>query len=455
MKDGKHPNPNTIHPIAGYDKEIYVKPTITNPNIIVGDFTYIADSDFESHVSHLYEGGIKMIKYLLFFSILFVTGCQQKEIPDNGVDDDGNNSISLVEGDTKSNLNEENQSYYIDLAKDIELSLGDINLYLSNTGMDLYTKDMKDSLMSEEFQNGMFEESVIELNEIFENLVKVINDFLDNESVERSVDLDKMLEDLNESIDTMRTVAVKFFNGKDDYFNNYIKLEEKVNTQLSDILETLGVHNESSDLINYEFTQAIESAKMCYSSGKIECVWDNFELAHQLIQSENEKQILEDLKYVYEGKMNNYFYDKAIEYAKMGDFNKSDEYRNKVTASLSGVSAQQVEEMGSISFEHLELVKDYFTLKEKTSELIVDTDGKQIWKIQSISDDLFIKGSYVGEGNFIIKLLDDNQDLLKIVVNEIGDYILDKKIKLPYEGMYYIEIICTDGEFEYSWDFTE
>ena len=48
MKDGKHPNPNTIHPIAGYDKEIYVKPTITNPNIIVGDFTYIADSDFES-----------------------------------------------------------------------------------------------------------------------------------------------------------------------------------------------------------------------------------------------------------------------------------------------------------------------------------------------------------------------------------------------------------------------
>ncbi len=27
MKDGKIPNPMTIHPIAGYDKEIYVKPT--------------------------------------------------------------------------------------------------------------------------------------------------------------------------------------------------------------------------------------------------------------------------------------------------------------------------------------------------------------------------------------------------------------------------------------------
>ena len=55
MKDGKIPNPNTINPIEGYDKEIYIKPTIKNKNIIVGDFSYIADSDFESHVTHHYE----------------------------------------------------------------------------------------------------------------------------------------------------------------------------------------------------------------------------------------------------------------------------------------------------------------------------------------------------------------------------------------------------------------
>ena len=54
MKNGKCPDPNTIHPISGYDKEIYVKPTIKNENIVVGDFTYIADSDFESHVTHHY-----------------------------------------------------------------------------------------------------------------------------------------------------------------------------------------------------------------------------------------------------------------------------------------------------------------------------------------------------------------------------------------------------------------
>ena len=54
MKSRKTPDPNVIHPIAGYEKEIYVKPTVTNPNIIVGDFTYIADLEFESHVTHFY-----------------------------------------------------------------------------------------------------------------------------------------------------------------------------------------------------------------------------------------------------------------------------------------------------------------------------------------------------------------------------------------------------------------
>ena len=36
MKNGKQPDPMVIHPIANYDKEIYVKPTLKNPQIIVG-----------------------------------------------------------------------------------------------------------------------------------------------------------------------------------------------------------------------------------------------------------------------------------------------------------------------------------------------------------------------------------------------------------------------------------
>ena len=36
MKDGKTPNPNVIHPIKGYDNEIYITPIIKTPNIIFG-----------------------------------------------------------------------------------------------------------------------------------------------------------------------------------------------------------------------------------------------------------------------------------------------------------------------------------------------------------------------------------------------------------------------------------
>ena len=62
MQNKELPDPNKIYPIPGYEKEIYVKPTVKNKNIIVGEFTYIADSDFESHVTHHYEfNGDKLI----------------------------------------------------------------------------------------------------------------------------------------------------------------------------------------------------------------------------------------------------------------------------------------------------------------------------------------------------------------------------------------------------------
>lgn len=51
----KLPSPDTIYPISNYKDEINIKPTIRNKNIIVGDFTYFADKEFESHVTHLYE----------------------------------------------------------------------------------------------------------------------------------------------------------------------------------------------------------------------------------------------------------------------------------------------------------------------------------------------------------------------------------------------------------------
>lgn len=55
MKNGITPDPKKIFPVPNCDTVIYVKPAIKNPNIIVGDFTYFSDVDFESHVTHHYE----------------------------------------------------------------------------------------------------------------------------------------------------------------------------------------------------------------------------------------------------------------------------------------------------------------------------------------------------------------------------------------------------------------
>ena len=48
-------SPDTIFPIKNCSTLVLVKPTITNPNIIVGDFTYFSDVDFEKHVLHHYD----------------------------------------------------------------------------------------------------------------------------------------------------------------------------------------------------------------------------------------------------------------------------------------------------------------------------------------------------------------------------------------------------------------
>jgi virginiamycin A acetyltransferase len=50
----KQPDPNIKFPLDGHPVT-YIKPTLTRSNIIVGDFSYFSDVDFEKHVTHHYE----------------------------------------------------------------------------------------------------------------------------------------------------------------------------------------------------------------------------------------------------------------------------------------------------------------------------------------------------------------------------------------------------------------
>jgi virginiamycin A acetyltransferase len=55
MENSELPDPNVIFPVHNIKTVTYIKPTIKNKNIIVGDFTYFSDIDFEKHVTHFYD----------------------------------------------------------------------------------------------------------------------------------------------------------------------------------------------------------------------------------------------------------------------------------------------------------------------------------------------------------------------------------------------------------------
>lgn len=82
---------------------------------------------------------------------------------------------------------------------------------------------------------------------------------------------------------------------------------------------------------------------------------------------------------------------------------------------------------------------------------IVDSNGKQIWKIYISNDSLHFTGTYKGTGNFIVKLSDNNQNLVELIANEIGDYISDKTVSVPYVGWYYLEVDSVEGACNYNW----
>ena len=55
VKEISAPDPNRVFPIRDYEGLVNVKPTVRNPNIIVGDFTYYSGNNFEAQVTHHYD----------------------------------------------------------------------------------------------------------------------------------------------------------------------------------------------------------------------------------------------------------------------------------------------------------------------------------------------------------------------------------------------------------------
>ena len=55
IKEISAPDPSRVYPMRDYQGLVNVKPTVRNPNVIVGDFTYYSGNNFESRVTHHYD----------------------------------------------------------------------------------------------------------------------------------------------------------------------------------------------------------------------------------------------------------------------------------------------------------------------------------------------------------------------------------------------------------------
>ena len=67
-----------------------------------------------------------------------------------------------------------------------------------------------------------------------------------------------------------------------------------------------------------------------------------------------------------------------------------------------------------------------------------------------VKDTFRIKADYSGSGNFIIWLLDSNQEEYDLLCNEIGTYKLDTSRNIP-EGYYYIKVEWNGGSWDAQW----
>lgn len=129
---------------------------------------------------------------------------------------------------------------------------------------------------------------------------------------------------------------------------------------------------------------------------------------------------------------------------KMNEYNKM--YKKEMKAKDS--TDDSIYEYDSSTVDNY--ADDTSDLKD---QLTIDTDGKQIWKVYLVDGTFSFEAKYRGTGNFIVTLLDDNQDFVSLICNEIGDYNVDKTV-YSTEGWHYLEIEYSHGSWNASWSGT-
>lgn len=173
-------------------------------------------------------------------------------------------------------------------------------------------------------------------------------------------------------------------------------------------------------------------------------------------QNEIKEQMLQQVISQGQEKINNKDYSSAQtllgKYKDLGNQTIVDMYNN-ATNEVNRIEAEKKaqEELERRKQEEEERKRQQAELDAKKDKIIVDTNGKRIYKVCMSSSTFRISGTFKGQGYFSVKLLDDNQEFYDLLVNEIGDYVVDTSTQVTKGEYYYLQIECTRGSWNLSW----
>ncbi len=176
-------------------------------------------------------------------------------------------------------------------------------------------------------------------------------------------------------------------------------------------------------------------------------------------QNEIKEQTLQQVIAQGKEKINNKEYSSAKtlleKYKDFGNQTIVDMYNN-ATNEVNRIEAEKKaqEELERRKQQEEERKRQQAELDEKKDKVIVETNGKTIMKVCMSSNTFRLSGTFKGQGHFSVELLDSNQDLYKLMVNEIGDYVVNKSVSVTKGAYYYLQIECTRGSWDLNWSGT-
>lgn len=184
----------------------------------------------------------------------------------------------------------------------------------------------------------------------------------------------------------------------------------------------------------------------------------NKEIVDLAINKQNEikEQMLQQVIAQGQEKINNKDYSSAQtflgKYKDLGNQTIVDMYNN-ATNEVNRIEAEKKaqEELERRKQQEEERKRQQAELDAKKDKLTINRNGKKIWKVCMTSNTFRFKATYRGSGNFIVKLLDSNQDLEEVICNEIGDYNVDKTVRVVKGNYYYVETYVSDGSWNGTW----